>query len=61
MDAEHKTDNLICRLKYFSNKNYKNYLNTMSGKIGNAKKGNNIVLDLELFILNWNETHAQSN
>lgn len=58
MDVEYKIDNFICRLKYFLNKNYKNYLNIMLGKIGNVKKGNNIVFDFELFIFNWNEIYV---
>lgn len=57
MGTEYKMDNLICRLKYCSSESCKNYMITMPGRMDNAKKGKDIVLNLELFIFHWRDMH----
>lgn len=51
-------DSLMYGFKYCSAECYTNYLTTVSGMMSNAKQGENIVLNLELFIFNWKKTQA---
>ena len=60
MDIEYKIDNLICIVKYCSSEYYKNYMITVSGRMGNTRKGKDIVLDLALFIFNWRDMHKET-
>lgn len=53
-----KMDSLMYGFKYCSAECYTNYLTTVSGMMSNAKQGENIVLNLELFIFNWKKTQA---